>query len=155
MNVCRRQARFVLVGLSTALLLLPVLLLAQSPVAFQVRVIHASKRPGGVDARLQGLAKELQDLQKTFGYTTFQLLDAPRGVAPLTQPWKTAIPGNHSLEIVPTASQGGQHTLQVRFLGASGQVLVNSQVRLKSGATVFVGKVPHQEGDLYIAISAD
>ncbi len=155
MSIRRREARFVLVGVTTALLLLPVWLLAQTPVAFQVRVIHASKRPGGVDARLQGLAKELQDLQKTFGYTSFQLLDAPRGVAPVNQPWKTAIPGNHSLDIVPTASQGGQHTLLVHFLGANGQVLVNSQIRLKSGASVFVGKVPYQEGDLYIAISAD
>ncbi len=149
------QARFVLAGVAAALLLLPVWLSAQTPVAFQVRVIHASKRPGGVDARLQGLAKELQDLQKTFGYTSFQLLEAPRGVARVNEAWKAAIPGNHSLDIVPTASQGGQHTLLVHFLGANGQVLVNSQIRLKSGATVFVGKVPYQEGDLYIAISAD
>ncbi len=155
MNTRWRQMRFVLVGGSIILLLLPVWLAAQTPVAFQVRVIQAAKQSGGVDARLSGLAKELQELQKAFGYTTFQLLDAPRGVAPLNQQWKTAIPGNRSLEIVPTASQGGQHTFQVRFLGANGQVLVNSQVRLKSGATVFVGKVPHQEGDIYIAISAD
>jgi len=154
-NARRRQACFVLVGVASALLLLPVCLAAQTPVAFQVRVIQASKQPGGVDARLSGLAKELQELQKAFGYTAFHLLDAPRGVAPLNQQWKAAIPGNRSLEIVPTASQGGQHTLQVRFLGANGQVMVNSQVRLKSGATVFVGKVPHQEADIYIAISAD
>jgi hypothetical protein len=136
-------------------LFLPASLLAQTPVAFQVRVLYASKQPGGVDAKLSGLAKELQELQKTFGYTTFQLLDAHRGAAPLAQQWKTAIPGNRSLEIVPTASESGHHTLTVRFVRATGQVLVNSQVRLKSGATVFVGKVPHQEGDIYIAISAD
>ncbi|MBI4536918.1 MAG: hypothetical protein HY712_03045 [candidate division NC10 bacterium] len=104
---------------------------------------------------LRGLTKELQELQKTFGYSTFQLLDAPPGLAPIGQLWKTTIPGNHSLEITPAASQGGQHTLTVRLLRSSGQVLLNSAVRLRSGATVFVGQVPHQEGDIFIAISAN
>ena len=154
MSVRRRSVCLLLMG-SLLSPLLPIASFAETPVAFQVRVIHATKQPKGIDGRLAGLAKEIQELQKTFGYTTFQLLDALRGSAPLAQPWKTAIPGNRSLEIVPAASEGGHHTFTVRFVRSNGQVLVNSQVRLKSGATVFVGKVPHQDGDIYIAISAD
>jgi len=123
----------------------------QTTVALRAQVIYAANQPGGVDSRLGVLATELQ---KTFRYSMYQLLDAPQGSAALNQTWRAPLPGGRSLEIVPTATQGGQHSLRVRVLGPSGQVLVNTTVRLRGGATVLVGGPTHEAGVLIIAISA-
>lgn len=124
---------------------------AQVTVPFRVQVIYAANEPGGVDSRLGGLAA---DLQRTFRYSMYRLLDAPQGSAPVNQAWRAGLPGDRSLEIVPTAIQGEQYSLTVRVLGASGQALVNTAVRLRRGATVLVGGPAHQKGVLIIAISA-
>jgi hypothetical protein len=50
--------------------------------------------------------------------------------------------------------QGGQYSLTVRVLSSSGQAVVNTRVRLRSGATVLVGGPSHQKGVLIIAITA-
>ena len=49
---------------------------AQATVPLRVQVIYAANEPGGVDSRLGGLAV---DLQRTFRYSMYQLLDAPQG----------------------------------------------------------------------------
>jgi hypothetical protein len=122
-------------------------------VSLQAQVIYAANQPGGVDNRLGSLAA---NLQKTFRYSMYQLLDAPKGSATLNQTWRTGLPDNRSLEITPTAIKDGQYNLTVRVLGADGQPLVNTVVRLRRAATVLVGGgPPHQQGVLIIAISAN
>jgi len=116
----------------------------------QAQVIYAANQPGGVDNRLGSLAG---NLQKTFRYSSYQLLDTPKWSAALNQTWRTGLPDNRSLEITPTAIQDGQYSLTVRVLGAAGQPAVN--LRLRRGATVLVGGPPHQQGVLIIAISAN
>ena len=123
----------------------------QATVPLRAQVIYAANQPGGVDSRLGTLAGELQ---KTFRYSMYQLLDSPQGTVPLNQPWRATLPGNRSLEIVPTAIQEGQYSLTVRVLGPTGQSLVNTAVRLRAGATVLVGGPTHEAGVLIIAISA-
>lgn len=124
---------------------------AQATVSLRIQVIYAANEPGGVDSRLGGLAG---DLQKTFRYSMYQLLDAPQGSAALNQAWTASLPGDRRLEIVPTAIQGGQYSLTVRVLSSGGQAVVNTAVRLRSGATVLVGGPSHQKGVLIIAITA-
>jgi hypothetical protein len=124
---------------------------AQAAVSLRVQVIYAANEPGGVDSRLGGLAAELQ---RTFRYSRYQLLEAPQGTAALNQAWQASLPGNRRLEIVPTAIQGGQYSLTVRVLGPGGQAQINTAVRLRSGATVLVGGPTYQKGVLIIAISA-
>jgi hypothetical protein len=126
-------------------------LYAQATVSLRVQVIYAANEPGGVDSRLGSLAGELQ---KTFRYSMYQLLDAPQGSAALNQTWSASLPGDRRLEIVPTAIQGGQYSLTVRVLSSSGQALVNTRVRLRSGATVLVGGPSQKKGVLIIAITA-
>lgn len=128
-----------------------VTLYAQATVSFRVQVIYAANEPGGVDSRLGGLAG---DLQRTFRYSMYKLLDAPQGSAGLNQAWAASLPGDRRLEIVPTTIQEGQYSLTVRVLSAGGQAVVNTAVRLKSGATVLVGGPSHQKGVLIIAITA-
>ncbi len=135
----------VILGVST------VELYAQATVSLRALVIYAANQPGGVDSRLGPLAG---DLQKTFRYSMYQLLDSPQGSAALNQSWRAGLPGGRLLEIVPTAIQGGQYSLTVRVLGPGGQPLVNTSVRLRSGATVLVGGPTHETGVLIIAISA-
>jgi hypothetical protein len=118
----------------------------------QAQVIYAANQPGGVDNRLGSLAA---NLQKTFRYSMYQLLDAPKGSATLNQTWRTGLPDNRSLEITPTVIQDAQYNLTVRVLGAGGQPSVNTAVRLRRGATVLVGGPSHQQGVLIIAISAN
>lgn len=139
-----------LIGLSGALLLCPSRGWAQT-VALQAQVIYAANQPGGVDSRLGSLA---ENLQKTFRYSMYQLLDAPKGSAALNQVWRTTLPDNRTLEVTPTAVQEGQYTLTVRVLGSGGQPSVNTTVRLRRGSTVLVGGPTHQKGVLIIAISA-
>ncbi len=124
---------------------------AQTAVSLRAQVIYAANQPGGVDSRLGSLAGELQ---RTFRYSMYQLLEAPQGSATLNQSWRAALPGGRMLEIIPTAIQVGQYSLTVRVLGPGGQPLVNTAVRLRTGATVLVGGPTHQEGVLIIAISA-
>ncbi len=124
---------------------------AQGPVALRVQVIYAANQSGGVDARLGNLAGELQ---RTFRYTTYQLLEAPQGSAVLNQPWRVALPDSRALEITPTAIQGDQYSLRVQVLAGGAQPLLSTVVRLRRGATVLVGGPKHQQGVLIIAISA-
>ena len=124
---------------------------AQATVSLRAQVIYAANEPGGVDGRLGGLAAELQ---RTFRYSMYQLLAAPQGSAALNQSWRAELPGDRRLEITPTAIQGGQYSLTVRVLSSGGQALVNTGVRLRSGATVLVGGPSHQKGVLIIAITA-
>ncbi|HWU37890.1 MAG TPA: hypothetical protein VN203_09550 [Candidatus Acidoferrum sp.] len=123
---------------------------AQATVPFRIQVIYAANEPGGVDNSLGGLA---DDLQRTFRYSMYRLLDSPHGSAALNQAWVTSLPGDRRLEIVPTAIQEGQYSLTVRVLAPAGQAVVNTSVRLKSGATVLVGGPTHQKGVLIIAIT--
>lgn len=125
---------------------------AQQVVALRAQVIYAANEPGGVDTRLGNLAEELQ---RTFRYSMYRLLEAPQGSAALNQSWRVGLPGDRTLEVVPTAIQGGQYNLTVHVLGPGGQALVNTQVRLRSGGPpVSVGGLPHEKGVLIIAISA-
>jgi hypothetical protein len=143
------RAGFILLGVLGVGLALPGLGWGQT-VSLQAQVIYAANQPGGVDNRLGSLAG---NLQKTFRYSSYQLLDTPKGSAALNQTWRTGLPDNRSLEITPTAIQDGQYSLTVRVLGAAGQPAVN--LRLRRGATVLVGGPPHQQGVLIIAISAN
>jgi len=124
---------------------------AQAAVSLRVQVIYAANEAGGVDSRLGGLAV---DLQRTFRYSMYKLLDAPQGSAALKEAWTSSLPDDRRLEIVPTAIQEGQYNLTVRVLSSAGQAVVNTAVRLKSGATVLVGGPSHQKGVLIIAITA-
>lgn len=125
---------------------------AQEVVSLRAQVIYAANEPGGVDARLGNLVGELQ---KTFRYSMYQLMEAPQGSATVNQTWRTGIPGGRSMEITPTAIQAGQVSLTVRVLGPTGQVLVNTSVRLRNGGPpVSVGGLTHEKGVLIIAISA-
>jgi hypothetical protein len=114
-------------------------------------VIYAANQPGGVDSRLGSLA---DNLQKTFRYSMYQLVDTPKGSAVLNEAWRTGLPDNRSLEITPTAIKDGQYSLTVRVLGSDGKASVNTVVRLRRGSTVLVGGPSHQKGVLIIAISA-
>jgi len=137
----------VLLGVLT----LPVVAAGQGVVPLKVQVIYAANEPGGVDSRLGSLAGELQ---KTFRYSKYELLDSPQGSAPVNQGWRTALPGGRSLEITPTAIQGDEYSLTVMVQGPGGQSLVNTRVKLKAGRSVLVGGPTHQKGVLIIAITA-
>jgi hypothetical protein len=131
---------------------LPTQVWAQEAVPLRAQVIYAANEPGGVDAKLGSLAGELQ---RTFRYSMYQLLEAPQGSAALNKSWRVDLPGDRTLEVIPTAIQGGQYSLTVHVLGSGGQVLVNTQVRLRAGGPpVSVGGLPHLKGVLIIAISA-
>jgi hypothetical protein len=126
---------------------------AQPAVTLQAQVIYATSQPGPVDPRLGTLAG---NLQKSLPYKSYQLVDAPKGSAALNQTWRTGIPGDRSLEITPTATEGEHHSVMVRYLGPGGQPLLNTTVRLRRGATFLLGKdTPYREGVLIIAISAN
>jgi hypothetical protein len=120
-------------------------------VSLQVQVIYAANQDGGVDSRLGALA---ENLKKTFRYSMYQLLDAPKGSVALNEVWRTPLPDNRSLEITPTAVQENQYSLKVIVLGSGGQPSFNTVVRLRRGSTVLVGGPSHQKGVLIIAISA-
>lgn len=120
-------------------------------VSLQVRVIYAANQEGGVDSRLGPLA---ENLKKTFRYSMYQLLDAPKGSAALNEVWRTTLPDNRSLEITPTAVQENQYSLKVTVLSSGAQPSFNTVVRLRRGSTVLVGGPSHQKGVLIIAISA-
>lgn len=125
---------------------------APGPIALQAQIIYASAEPGGIDSRLGNLAA---NLEKTFRYSRYQLLDAPKGAVGIGQAWKTTLPGERAMEVVPTGIQDGQYSLNVRILGAGGQAQVSSIVRLKRASTVLIGGPSHQQGVLIIAISVN
>jgi hypothetical protein len=141
---------FLLLVILAVLLALPGLGWGQT-VPLQVQVIYAANQPGGVDSRLGNL---VENLQKTFRYSMYKLLDAPKGSAALNQMWSTKLPDDRVLEITPTTVQEGQYSLTVHVHGSGGKSLVNTVVRLRRGSTVLVGGSSYQQGVLIIAISA-
>jgi hypothetical protein len=143
--------RFLLLGIFGVPLFLPVPGWGQA-VSLQAQVIYAANQSGGVDSRLGNLA---ENLQKTFRYSMYQLLDAPKGSAALNQTWSVTLPDSRLLEITPTAIQEGQYNLTVHVHGSGGKSLVNTVVRLRRGSTVLVGGSSYQQGVLIIAISAN
>jgi len=144
------RSAFLFLGFLTLLCALPDVGWGQT-VSLQAQVIYAANQAGGVDSRLGNLA---DNLQKTFRYSMYQLLDTPKGSAALNETWRTGLPDNRSLEITPTAIKDGQYSLTVRVLGSDGKPSVNTVVRLRRGSTVLVGGPSHQKGVLIIAISA-
>ncbi|HSB70921.1 MAG TPA: hypothetical protein VLT62_16465 [Candidatus Methylomirabilis sp.] len=146
----RHVAFFCLALVAVGLEVLPEGGLAQEAVALRALVIDASNEPGGVDAKLGSLAGELQKLP----YSAYRLQASPQGSAALNQTWRTDLPGGRSLEITPTAVQGGQYSLKVRVLGPGGQILANTEVRLRSGSPFLVAVPTSQKNALIIAISA-
>ena len=130
----------------------PINVTAQTTVSLRAQVIYAANEPGGVDNRLGGLAA---DLQRTFRYSMYQLLDAPQGSASLNQPWVISLPGDRRLEVALTSIQGGQYNLTVRVLPTTGQALLSTAIRLRSGGSpALVGGLKHEKGVLIIAITA-
>jgi len=143
--------RFLLLGIFGVPLFLPGPGWGQV-VSLQAQVIYAANQSGGVDSRLGNLA---ENLQKTFRYSMYQLLDAPKGSAALNQTWSATLPDSRLLEITPTAIKEGQYNLTVHVHGPGEKSLVNTVVRLRRGSTVLVGGSSYQQGVLIIAISAN
>lgn len=141
---------FCLVQMVTSMGAFPTEVRAQQTVSLKAVVIDASNEPGGIDPKLGNLAGELQRLP----YSTYRLLETPQGSAALNQTWKTGVPDNRSLEVTPTAIQGGQYSLRIRVLGPGGQTLVNTEVRLRGGSPFLVAVPTGQKRALLIAISA-
>lgn len=89
----------VLLGVLT----LPVVASGQGAVPLKVQVIYAANEPGGVDSRLGSLAGELQ---KTFRYSKYELLDSPRARRPSTRDGARPCPAAGRSRSHPPPSRG-------------------------------------------------
>jgi len=125
----------------------PVSLVYAQAIPVEVRVILASREPGGrQDPTIHSLVRELQ---RDFAYTNYRLLETHRGQVSPEQPWRTAIAGGRQLSVALMRAAGGR--VEVRITTAGVNTLVGLQ---RGGRPILLGGPPHQSGVLIIAISA-
>ncbi len=126
---------------------------AQAKVNLSAQVIYAATEAGGIDDRLGALATELQ---RTFRFSMYQLLDSPKGSASSSEPWILALPGNRRLDVSLTSIQHARFHLTVRVFSANGKPLLRTAIILQSGGPpALVGGLKHERGVLIIALTAD
>ena len=76
----------------------PVSLVYAQAIPVEVRVILASREPGGrQDPTIHSLVRELQ---RDFAYTNYRLLETHRGQVSPEQPWRTAIAGLSRFQMI-------------------------------------------------------
>lgn len=127
--------------------------LAAAPtVTLQAQVFLASNQPAA--APDPSLVDLIAQLRKALPYSGFQLLGSPSGRTGLGQSWRTELPGGRTLELMPTAIEGGTIQLQARIVQAN-ETLVNTTLRLQSGGLpVVIGGPGYGTGVLVIVIYA-
>jgi hypothetical protein len=128
-------------------LLLPVSLAYAQAVPIEVQVIQASREPSGaVDPAIGQLVRELQ---RSFAYTNYRLLEVHRGQVSPQSPWRTVIAGGRDLGVALVKMDGGRVELQITTRR------VNTRVSLqRGGSPILLGGPPHGSGVLIMVISA-
>jgi len=128
-------------------LLLPVSLAYAQAVPIEVQVIQASREPaGGVDPAIRSLVSELQ---RSFAYTNYQLLEVHKGQVSPQSPWRTVIAGGRDLGIALVKMDKGRVELHITT------PRVNTRVSLqRGGRPILLGGPAHGPGVLIMAISA-
>jgi hypothetical protein len=120
-------------------------------IPIHARVILASDQGSGMDPALKDIEKQLEGAIKRSRY---EMLATHRWVAQLARPWRATLPGDRSFEVTPTAISQDNYNLQVRVLASNGQLLMSTNVRFRSGGSVFIAGPPHGPGILVITLTA-
>ena len=128
-------------------LLLPVSLAYAQAVPIEVQVIQASREPaGGVDPAIRSLVSELQ---RSFAYTNYQLLEVHKGQVSPQSPWRTLIAGGRDLKVELMGADPRRVELKITT------PRVNTRVSLqRGGQPILLGGPAHGPGVLIMAISA-
>ena len=131
-------------------LLLPVSLAYAQAVPIEVQVIQASREPSGaVDPAIRSLVSELQ---RSFAYTNYRLLEVHKGQVSPQSPWRTVIAGGRNLTVELMELMGADQKrvkLEIKTPG------VNTRVSLqRGGRPILLGGPAHGPGVLIMAISA-
>jgi hypothetical protein len=128
-------------------LFLPVSLAYAQAVPIEVQVIQASREPaGGVDPAIGRLVSELQ---RSFAYTNYRLLEVHKGQVSPQSPWRTVIAGGRELGVALVKVDGRRVELHIAA------PRVNTRVSLtRGGQPILLGGPPHGSGVLIMAISA-
>ncbi len=128
-------------------MLLPLSSVYAQTVPLEVWVIAASRKPGGrIDPQILSL---VQEFQRDFAYTSFELLQKETGQVNQQQPFRTAIPGGGDLNVALVGADQRRVEIQVTTSG------VKTRVRVHRGGSPFVvGGPAYRDGVLIIAIFA-
>ena len=117
----------------------------------EVEVIYASNQPHPTEPSLSRLKIQLQS---TFNFTSYTLLEKKRMVLSRGKEEKLSIPGKKYLKIELEEVIKGQAKLKVVVLDRR-RVVLTTMFRISPGQTVLVGGTRYESGALIIAIKAD
>ncbi len=147
-----RKKTILLIAIFVALLLVTVAVAsAVERVNVEVEVIYASNQPHPTEPSLSRLKIQLQS---TFNFTSYTLLEKKRMVLSRGKEGKLSIPGKKYLKIELEEVIKGQIKLKVVVLDRR-RVLLTTMFRISPGQTVLVGGPRYESGTLIIAIKAD
>jgi hypothetical protein len=116
----------------------------------RLRVIQASNIGSNVDPSLRDVYKKLGSL---FSFTSYRLLSDQDLALHLNQPSTVQVHQEVFIEITLVGQQKEIAELRVKVY-RKGSDILNTQVRLSPGRTVFIGGTRHRGGVVIYALSA-
>ncbi len=123
---------------------------AGGPIAIVARTVLASNEGAYMDPGLGHLSAELRSV---FRYSSYRLLSQDSMSLALMQSGAVALPGGHTLQILPSGISGRRAELKLSIL-QDGRLIFNTVVQLRNRSSVTVGGPKHQGGYLLFNISA-
>ena len=121
------------------------------PVTVDVGVVLASQEGTTVDPALSSIQAKLRSM---FTYTSYRMLDRQRRSLSVGETGEFPLPGNRSMRVTPSPSQGKKVRLAVD-LREGGKSLITTTLGLSRGGMVLVGGPSHPGGVLILIISAE
>ncbi len=122
---------------------------ADGAVLSNVRVIHASSGPPGIDPRLRDLAPELKSV---FRYTTYRLINEQTMNLRHQETGRVLLPGERILELTPAGVVDGRIRFRISILKNRNRVF-GTEILLKNGSSLTIGGPAFENGFLLFNIS--
>lgn len=120
-------------------------------VAVDVGVVLASQDGATVDPALSSIQGKLRSM---FNYTSYRMLDRQRRSLSVGETGDFVLPGNRSMRVTPSPSQGRKVRLAVE-IREGGRNLISTTLGLSRGGMVLVGGPSFRQGVLILIISAE
>jgi len=146
----RRPSKPILILLFVLISILFSISNAFAQVQTRTRVVYASNMGNIIDPYLGDLYNQLGSV---FGFTSYRLLGDVTIVLPDNQPTEVFVHRGGSIELTLIGKH--REMAQIRItMRMRGVPILNTQVRLSSGKTVFIGGPLYEQGVAIIALNA-
>jgi len=127
---------------------------AEAPGNATVRCLQIRATGEGADKEIDPPLAELRPTLERYRYKRFQLVGESSQSGPCGSPLRFAVPGGHTLEVVPAGAAPGRVALDVT-LSRGDDMVVKTRINLQNGKSVLLAReLAVGEGVLFLALTA-